>query len=817
MDTVMFRENIEWSTSAGIGDVLGSWTAPYGILAKNATNNIQNMVVQRLQYLRTDVELTVQINATPFQTGMLVLYWYPLSATTSLEEINWTTQPHVLLSPYTNSTATLRIAYNFPRSVLNNSAGLAGDARESLGVFVLGVMSPLNQVDATQTVSVNVYSRFPESKSTIPQVEQSSSLEPKLGVARRAKLLTNMIKIDEEPTIQTMDDFDLETQGANSSKSKGNTTIYNIEHVAGSVPIQTGPQQTTGNSQAISPEVKTDAQIVPMDKPILAGSSVPIQPMFGTMNKSNGIDVTHNLALHPETMMRQHASLIDTKDMDITSMCERPSLLWRLTWKATDAPDTRLIDIPLNSILGHQVGDIMPASLAVINYFTYFRCDFVFKIMAIRTPYHVGRIRAVPSYGSPGPVPDADQNKFYNHILDFNSREDGESDFNVMRVPYNHQNEYLRTYEGPAQLDPVQRHSLGFLSLFVATQLRATSTVAPDIELLIFVHLENVRVAIPRPYNFIRPGLTWTSAGIVLSVSGDGDSIECETQAGPEDSTEVASNQYSREEGSGNIDDKAVSSVDVTEQEAPIPDEAPCKLFPGQHFEYNVTNFAELQRRYIPCDPLYTTQTYSSGHTSAKASRFFTPEPMLPGIEFAAAWGGGLKYRIFQITDALKNTTSPMALSLLPYSSAGEISILNAELMNPGAAVTANGVTATLQGGNAGGLMAREYLYPQAGTAWIDFKVNLFTQYDYLVVPENIDNHQTPDPANVTGPPDLTVCFEMEEDDVPVAFNIAAADEFRCGIWRCPPGLVLDPYTLSGANPPDGTYNFGGWLETFSS
>jgi hypothetical protein len=357
--------------------------------------------------------------------------------------------------------------------------------------------------------------------------------------------------------------------------------------------------------------------------------------------------------------------------------------------------------------------------------------------------------------------------------------------------------------------------------------------VSADVELLIFVHLENVRVAIPRPQNFIKTQATWLGIQPSLELTGltrkngfwqlpeNVDQIDCETQAQDDSTSETADGQ-TRQEGIGSIEDKEEGAVSATATEAPLAVEAPCKIFPGQHFEYNVTNFAELQRRYFPVDPLYTTHVYSTKNSTAQAVMFFTPLPMLPGVEFAAACGGGLKYRVFQVTDALKNTTAPMAVSLLPYTSNPKQLHFASGFMFGTDAEEQFGqskqLTAVGKNGNIGTFAAREYLFPQAGCNWIDFKVNAFTQYDYLIVPEDLDSNASIIPATVTASPDLTVVLEVEEDDVPVSFNISAADEFRCGIWRCPVGLELAPYDKPEAVVPQpGEYCIGGWREAFSS
>jgi hypothetical protein len=82
-------------------------------------------------------------------------------------------------------------------------------------------------------------------------------------------------------------------------------------------------------------------------------------------------------------------------------------------------------------------------------------------------------------------------------MIDF-SGENSKFDFDVN---WNAQTEFLRTYEGDGQVDPVQNYSLGNLSFYLTNSLVAPDSVEPNHQILVFVRFVEPRVAVPRPYS----------------------------------------------------------------------------------------------------------------------------------------------------------------------------------------------------------------------------------------------------------------------------------------------------------------------------
>lgn len=150
--------NFTWSKTAATGDILATYRFPDILLSQPAlaakTRNFFG--------LRAGVELLVLVNKQQFQAGNLLISYLPNArynpakvamAQTSLQ--TRTGMPRTNLDLMDATRATLQVPYASPFVYYNL---LTGDG--TIGDFYISVYSPLSDVAAAGTVSVQVFARF---------------------------------------------------------------------------------------------------------------------------------------------------------------------------------------------------------------------------------------------------------------------------------------------------------------------------------------------------------------------------------------------------------------------------------------------------------------------------------------------------------------------------------------------------------------------------------------------------------------------------------------------------------------------------------
>jgi hypothetical protein len=282
-----------------------------------------------------------------------------------------------------------------------------------------------------------------------------------------------------------------------------------VRDVIGDVPIESAPEAR--NVRDDKTDVKTDLKLVPFDDTPLCSGSMPVMQAYSGLSKSVGIEPTVALQLHPAAMSRQHDILFEEKELMLEELMGKKCLVYSASWSDLFVPGTSLWSFELNSILGvpddyktawfpdmvTQTG--FPMNLALLNMFTFWRCEFELEFNVVRTKFHSGRLQLSVGYGARQDIAEADRSVYQNIVMDFS----GENSTAIVTIPFNACTEYLRTYEGTEAPDTNQNYSLGYAGLFVANQLRRTETVPATVDVMVFLRLKNPRVSVPRPMPFV--------------------------------------------------------------------------------------------------------------------------------------------------------------------------------------------------------------------------------------------------------------------------------------------------------------------------
>jgi hypothetical protein len=525
---------------------------------------------------------------------------------------------------------------------------------------------------------------------------------------------------------------------------------------------------------------------------------------FSGLSKVVGLEPTLALQLHPQGMDKRAGQYFDDEEMSLAFLTGKKCLLTTVPWDQSQVEGTQLLSIPLNSFLGQQDGDVGLLNLFWINQFIFFNCDFKFTIQAVKTRFQSGRLQATVAYGAPG-ISATDRNLYFNNVLNFTPEEKMAS----FVVQYNTSVDWLRTYEGPAQNDVDQDYSLGFLNLFVANQLKVTTTVSDTIQLLVFVEIVNTRVAVPRPFSFYGVG----------PVFGDNNTQVVDPPE-PPPLEDVQPTFYAQGPVDPNIPQDQVEgdTIDpvlvptVTEPTTKTVPQSPCRLNLGEKFEYEPTSVLDLARR--PTIVRLPTVIRESSADVGSRSFQIGVEPHQVWANFYAGWAGSLKYRIFlqNNTDQPgQYLTTPVMFMPIAGKTAGmlETNVFLEHLFAP--QITAGGGTSiSVQVDGTFGLpKAQEQLFPIGGTGYIDVQVPFQTIYNYIMTNHPSDGIGV---YTMTGKIVGRIVYTQPLNDA-LATNLvylSVGDDFSYGIFR-PPSKIRISTVVYQPDVPFELRDIGGW------
>jgi len=813
-DSFMDRLKVDWTESMPRGHNIFTVEVPFGMLdpAFGGANpdNVQNMAFQRFIYYTGGCEIAIQVNGMPFQAGIAFLYWYPL--TTSTHDLpNWIdviSNDGLFISPCDNTTGTLMIDFKYYRSAMNTYAG--GFGTESLGTLGLMVLSPLNQVAGDGDCTVTIMSRFPEAKFTIPR--------PILHAARdlvgRAPIFAPYV--DQEGEVGP---FVYQAEGANYSTTS-NSYEYNVSGVAGDMPIQ----NVAGTNTDQSAEGKLDLPM-PMDNPPLVGGSIPFHQAFSSMSKSNGVEPTVALQLHPQQMNREHLSVFPVGESNVQSLVSRPGYSRVFEWSGNNGPGDVLLTFPLNSLLwtpplaGEEDSYLMlPFNVGLLNQFMFWRSDIEITLRVAKTGFHSGRLALTTAYGAPGMNQD-ERNLFNNVKLDFTPTQSVASTI----IEYNAATEFLRTWQGAGAFDQVQNYSLGTAMISVQNVLKVGEVASPKIEVLMSVRFLNTRVyeASPLPtctfcehYGIFPLGISIT--GITQNspvqpeptvlTDGRGRAVAASPMVKRRSTIEYVA-EGPPEEGSvvvieeTHTDDIEVESMEMTASESVLVVDKPCRLDIGRKFEYCITDLHELLRRHVRVDPALITRSGKVAYDGS--SVFFSFKVHLQSMfrHFMRGWAGHLKYRVFMYGDLSRGAS-------ITFVASGDTPVENDEI-NVMTDVQAawNPTTERIRNAQPSkNYTAVEKFYPISDSmGFIDISIPFNTIFNFLPSGSTIDDGISPSLGTVV----------VTSFDAAAAIEVyqAIGDDFRLGIFRTPPMTIYSPYTIrnGGTAPPRG-YALNGFV-----
>ncbi|APG78960.1 hypothetical protein [Beihai picorna-like virus 65] len=691
------RNTLEWLETQTAFSILQQIDLPFGLLSQEAESNIQNMLLSRWLYSRFDLQLVFQINGSPFQQGLMCVFFNPLSQS-SPSFRNWRGFKHVFLNPNRSNTVSMIIPYRHFKSALNMSQWSKTGAQDNfIGQLNYGVLSPLLDPNGQGSTVTTYASMINEefyvprpSTVTVGEVDDYEELE-----------YSEMsgLNLNNNGNSTGICDQNKNNNGNHSSKSVVNKYNLDISGVMGNMPIQGTDMGATSltNSIPVTPTVAVNGGSVSkppnsstdgknqgifsklkqrgieaignkignklgfkMDNPPLTGGGVPTYGQFSSLSKSSGVEPTVGLSLNPQTMYRKHHSMFNERELEIDYILSRRGVLDVISWDTKNSVDHKLKTIPLDSLFGLYPVDTakgrqveLPFNIAMLNEFYFWRGIICLEIRAVRTTYHSGRLRYSIGYGTQSLL-SVDRGQVKNGILDFN----GEIDVHEIEIPWNTVYEFLRTYEGKRR---AENYSLGCLDITVANKLRCPSTVNSTIQLILSLSLKESKVAVPRSISYVtyKTQLGEMGSGYKFTVTKELDEVEDIIQNLNNNANDEIMRQVDEEKAKQDTTDApTIAATDTSTQS-----HTGCsRIHVGAKFESSVDSVLDVVRRHCLFDRQEYIQNYSLKHQmicnydeleNSVAFDYLNKvltignRPYHKFYAFYRAWAGTLKYRLY--------------------------------------------------------------------------------------------------------------------------------------------------------------------------
>jgi hypothetical protein len=468
-----------WSTTDPAQTIIKNILFPSAIW----TQPMWSEKLRGFRFLRATLNFQVQVNASPFDVGRLIVFWSPFDEERNnyrpfLSRTNWTGYPGVELDVGNMMTSELRIPYVSMFSHLDQTRNL-----QPYGALRLGVISSYDSVNET-SVDYTVYCWMTDVQLSVATpyfAQMEGDHRSKLGViSGGAKIVGDAARLfGNAPGIKAV-----------------------AKPVAWLSDVVKGAASSLGFSKPI------DSQAV------MTMANVPAK----NYTNADGLDNSVVLGATHTNEVEHNVNLFgtDVDEMNISYVVSKPNWIQGFNWAFSVNPkDQALFKIPVHA--GICGTDTVPGFTGeaysgthmsmVASAFRFWRGGISFRFSAVKNQYYSGRL--VLAY-YPGVMPDQiinystfDINKVQKWIWDIKRDSDLE-----IEVPYNSNTNFMRV-RMHNNTDPTSVSSItndtatGTLAVFVDNRLRGPATVRDNIWIQVWVKgMSDMSFAIPDMVRF---------------------------------------------------------------------------------------------------------------------------------------------------------------------------------------------------------------------------------------------------------------------------------------------------------------------------
>jgi len=464
------QATVDWLSTSPAGTRLYGINFPY--------NWLKNQMVQEkvagFRYLKADYRVKVQVNAQPFNAGMLLMMFKPLNtqlayAPSSARHLGGLTgYRHVTLDLATSTEAELLVPFPHLLSHIDLARGVG--ALGEVDIYVYSPLTGLTDVDFTVWI---------QAENLSVQIPTSLFVPP-------------------PPTFKGIAQVNLSAE----KKRPGNVetaarTVGTVAKVASMIPGLGGIASAAG---AVTDAVAGVASMFGWSKPTDPEYPMKVEVGYAKYTaNSNGDSKAKGLGFDSRTAVTLPTSLAnDSEDeMAIQAIISRPVYYTRFGFNKTQAPGTLLFSTPVcptactkanftsTAIIGVTFFNTFLSYLAPL--FTCYRGALKYTLRLVKTPFHSGRIMItyVPGAELATDFAVIDLSKCYRQIYDLRR-----TSLIEFEVPFIHNAPFKSIRAFTSGINPTALAytvPTGMVYVSVVNALRNPSTTADAIDVIVEV------------------------------------------------------------------------------------------------------------------------------------------------------------------------------------------------------------------------------------------------------------------------------------------------------------------------------------------
>jgi len=483
---------LNWPPTADPGTPLFSFKFPENMFSLTAIRQ----KAARFRFFRAGLKFTVQINAQPFQQGMLLLVFVPYrnnieTIPSSLQSLRSITGYHnTTIDLSSNQTGILRVPYVCPTAFINLTTDL------SVGYINLGTVLGVvyGALKGSDPVTGTMWAEFTDVEIKVPtgmplmnSAPSDAPFEPLpiAGVALSAAsaALDATTAVGVELGNKRVSSLAREqTAASNGTVTKIMNATSLVSGVASAIPFLT---PVAAPVCAVSTVVGAIASLFGWSKPTVETTPDPMQitlPRY--LANYNGADASKKLALEAKNGIgHQPVFGSDVDEMALRYISSRFNYWRGFSWTTAQVPGTTIFsdsvspmgDSQYNIFSPTASGTYSPSHLSyTAEAFALWRGSIRYRLRFVKTKFHSGRIRIVLVPGganTDGSFGTYDVQSCYSKIIDLSQV--NEIDFTV---PFMNIYPWLENMH----LDTLLRPHVAAIHVVVLNELRRPNTIVAD-------------------------------------------------------------------------------------------------------------------------------------------------------------------------------------------------------------------------------------------------------------------------------------------------------------------------------------------------
>jgi hypothetical protein len=492
----VFVFNVNWSSTATPGTLLAFVDLPKDILNLSA---IKREKMQRFQFFSADVVIRVVASSMAFQAGRL---WLSFEAargqrgarSSGLNIQSVTSLDGIEFDPSTPTPLEFRVKYFAPMSEWDQIG------QYGFGSVLFTVLSSLNSASSSSTMTFSMQAWFENVTFGVPSSDPFTTGATPQRLERDGETPAPLLRAFRQSYVEK------EEAEKHHVVSDTLDTVSEIAGVIGEVPLLASIARPVSWASGLAARA---ARMFGFSKPNV--SNAPMRMEIFPQSTAHLMDGSSDAVTLSATSNFEipQGPVFGTEfdEMDIQYVCSRMPVVGGFNWDTTAAIGQPLAVIPVTPGLCAKTADAQSVSYGtyaptpmayVASMFKYWAGSLKFRLEAVSTPFHAGRILAVyvPDFDPFGTFNITECANNYSILWDITT-----SSHIEFEVPYMSNSPYLETLidtpnldyiingetSGTAARDRIRKISNGAIVLFVLNQLVAPSTAANNIQILLWL------------------------------------------------------------------------------------------------------------------------------------------------------------------------------------------------------------------------------------------------------------------------------------------------------------------------------------------